>query len=231
MVPTARFAQLREQALDTKARLVVIDTAATCFAGNENDRAQVTGFVGNFLTKLAQDIDGAVLLNAHPSLTGLTSGDLRSGSTAWNNSCRSRWGLARPEGDDGKPVLDSLERILTRRKANAATTGDAITMEWRDGVFAVQQQFTAGTGHRKDQAESAFLAALEAKTGAGAHVSANSRAGNYAPKVLYNTPQARDFSKRELVEAMGNLLKRGCLRTQSYKHNYETHEELVRADK
>ena len=60
MVTTARFAQLRDEAMDIKARLVVIDTAATCFSGNESDRGQVTQFVGNALTKLAQDIDGAV---------------------------------------------------------------------------------------------------------------------------------------------------------------------------
>ncbi len=232
MVTTARFAQLRDEALDIKARLVVIDTAATCFSGNESDRGQVTQFVGNALTKLAQDIDGAVLLNAHPSLSGLASGDLRSGSTAWNNSCRSRWGLARPEDAEGKPILDSPERILTRRKANAASTGDEITMEWRDGVFTVPENFsTAGTGHRKDQAEAAFLAALDANIRAGLHVSQNSRAGNYAPKVLGNSPEGRDFNKRELTEAMGNLLKRGRLRTQSYQQNYQTHEELVRADK
>jgi RecA-family ATPase len=227
MTLTPRFDQLREQAMDTKSRLIVIDTAATCFSGNESDRGQVTQFVGNALTKLAQDIDGAVLLNAHPSLSGLASGDLRSGSTAWNNSCRSRWGLARPEDAEGKPILDSPERILTRRKANAASTGDAITMEWRDGVFLVPEKYTAGIGSRKDQAEQSFLAALQARKRDGLHVSPNTRAGNFAPKVLHTTPEARDFSVKELAEAMNNLLKRGCVRTQVYEHDYKTHEELV----
>jgi RecA-family ATPase len=173
--------------MDIKARLVVIDTAATCFSGNESDRGQVTQFVGTALARLAQDIDGAVLLNAHPSLSGLANGDLRSGSRAWNNSCRSRWGLTRPEDAEGKPILDSPERILTTRKANAASTGDTLTMGWRDGVFTVPENFsTAGTGHRKDQAEAAFLAALEANIRSGLHVNQNSRAGNYAPKVLCN---------------------------------------------
>jgi hypothetical protein len=102
-------------------------------------------------------------------------------------------------------------------------------MEWRDGVFTVPQKFTAGTGHRKDQAEAAFLAALEANIRAGLHVSQNSRAGNYAPRVLCNRPEARDFKRQELTEAMTNLLRRGGIRTQTYKHHYETHEELVSA--
>jgi RecA-family ATPase len=201
MTTTPRFAQLRDQALDTKTRLVVIDTASTCFGGNENDRSQVTQFVGTALTRLARDIDGSVLLNAHPSLSGIASGDIRSGSTAWNNSCRSRWSLTRPQDAEGKPILDSPERILTRRKANAASTGDAITMEWRDGVFVIPEKFSVGTGQRKDQAEGAFLAALEAKKRNGLHVSQNNRAGNFAPKVLHATPQARDFSAKELVSA------------------------------
>jgi RecA-family ATPase len=227
MVPTSRFAQLRDEAMDIKARLVVIDTAATCFSGNENDRGQVTQFIGTALTKLAQDIDGAVLLNAHPSLSGLASGDLRSGSTAWNNSCRSRLGLARPEDADGNPILDSPERILTRRKINTAPAGEAVTMEWRDGVFMVPGKFSVGAGSRKDQTEAAFVAALQAQHRAGLHVSANPRAGNYAPKILSNTPEGRDFSKRELIDAMGDMMKRGCLRTRPYKHNYEMHDELV----
>jgi hypothetical protein len=166
----------------------------------------------------------------HP-LAASQVGTVGPDRTAWNNSCRSRWSLTRPEDDEGKPILDSPERILTRRKANAASTGDAITMEWRDGVFLVPEQFSAATGNRKDQAEAAFLLALDARKRIGLHVSANERAGNFAPKILSNTPEGRDFSKRELSDAMGNLMKRGCLRTQSYKHNYETHEELVRADK
>jgi hypothetical protein len=71
------------------------------------------------------------------------------------------------------------------------------------------------------------LAALDAKKRDGLHVSQNNRAGNFAPKVLHTTPQARDFSAKELTEAMDNLLKRGRIRTQSYKHDYKTHEELV----
>jgi len=81
MMPTERFNQLRQCALDTRSRPVVIDTAATTFGGNDNDRSQVTQYVGSLLTKLAQEIDGAVLLNAHPSVSGIANGDLRSGST------------------------------------------------------------------------------------------------------------------------------------------------------
>jgi hypothetical protein len=100
-------------------------------------------------------------------------------------------------------------------------------MEWRDGVFLVPEKYTAGIGSRKDQAEQSFLAALQARKRDGLHVSPNTRAGNFAPKVLHTTPEARDFSVKELAEAMNNLLKRGSIRTQAYEHDYKTYEELV----
>jgi len=133
MLPTPRFRQLRECAMDTKARLVVIDTAATTFGGNENDRSQVTQYVGSLLTSLAQDIDGAVLLNAHPSVSGISNGDLRSGSTGWNNSARSRWAM-----------------------------GETLSLTWQEGAFVPTSTGGLASGNRKDAAEAAFLAALRA---------------------------------------------------------------------
>jgi RecA-family ATPase len=227
MMPTPRFRQLRECALDVRARLVVIDTAATTFGGNENDRSQVTQFVGSLLTSLAQDIDGAVLLNAHPSVSGINSGDLRSGSTGWNNSARSRWAMSRPVDDDGKPILDSSDRVLTRRKSNAAAAGETLALTWDEGVFVGKTAPGGmGAGTRKDAAEVAFLAALRV---AVRPVSSDSRMSNYAPKVLQATPQATDFRVPELAEAMRNMLGRGVLVIEEYKRDYKTGYRLAEA--
>ncbi len=224
LAPTPRLEQLREHALDIGAKLVVIDTAATTFGGNENDRAQVTSYVGTYLTRLAQDIDGAVLLNAHPSLSGMASGSQTSGSTAWNNSCRSRWALVRPDGEDGKPKLDSMERVLTRRKSNAAAAGETLSIEWRDGVFAVKA--TPGgsaSGTRKDAAEQAFMAGLLA---ASRPLSDSKNAGNFAPKIIHTTPQGRDFTTAELTEALRNLMSRGEIVVSEYEQNYRTFYQI-----
>lgn len=220
MLPTERFTQLRELAMDVRARLVVIDTAATTFGGNENDRSQVTTFVGTLLTKLAQDIDGAVLLNAHPSVSGIASGDLRSGSTGWNNSARSRWAMTRPAGEDGKPQLDSPERTLTRRKSNAAAAGETLSLTWDDGVFTAKSApFGMGAGSRKDAAEAAFLAALRASP---RPASDSIRASNYAPRMLHMMPMGADFSIPELAEAMRNLMARGRVAPVEYTDDYKT---------
>ena len=90
-----------EAALDLEARLVIVDTAADTFGGNENDRSQVRQFVSRALGSIAQKINGAVLLCAHPSRSGLSSGEGDGGSTGWSNAFRSRLYLRAPAIEDG----------------------------------------------------------------------------------------------------------------------------------
>jgi putative DNA primase/helicase len=70
-----------EAVLDLRARLVVIDTAADTFGGNENDRNHVRQFVQRALGQIALKIRGAVICCAHPSRAGLSTGVGDSGST------------------------------------------------------------------------------------------------------------------------------------------------------
>jgi RecA-family ATPase len=127
-VMTERFNDLSKAAKQFGAKLVLIDTAADTFGGSENDRAQVRQYIGNALTKMARDIGGAVLVNAHPSRNGMKDGGtMDSGSTGWSNSSRSRWALTRPVVQDGEPP-DPDARILTRMKANYSSIGDAIKL-------------------------------------------------------------------------------------------------------
>ena len=61
-------------AKDMGARLVILDTAADLFGGNENDRGQVRQFM-NALSRIAMKINGAVVLCAHPSRAGMSDRD------------------------------------------------------------------------------------------------------------------------------------------------------------
>ena len=69
--------------------LVILETAADLFGGNENDRGQVRSFLANCCSNIAIATGAAVLLCAHPSVAGLKSGEGSGGSTAWNNTLRS----------------------------------------------------------------------------------------------------------------------------------------------
>jgi RecA-family ATPase len=204
---TPRFNDLIKQAKDFGARLLIIDTAADTFGGNENDRAQVRQYIGNALAKAAREINGAVLVNAHPSRTGLSSGNLDGGSTGWNNSVRSRWSLARPVDEEGREMLTSAERILTRRKANYSSVGDTIKVTWQDGVLVAQQ--TAGgfldAVSKTLGAEAAFLGLLDKCEALGMSVSASKNAGNFAPRVFSKRSDAQGYTLREFDGAMSRL--------------------------
>lgn len=116
--------------------LLILDTLADFYAGNEISRPQVNYFVKTVLGGLIkrQKAKGhvlTVLLLGHPSVAGKSTGSGYSGSTAWNAAVRSRMYLSRPE--EGA----SDERILTRGKANYAKSGDetAIRLFYADGVL------------------------------------------------------------------------------------------------
>ena len=94
--------------------------------------AQATAFVG-LLKGLAGVCGSAVLLVAHPSLTGMSKGSGLSGSTSWNNSVRSRLYLDRIKDGDHEP--DPNRRRLTVLKANYGPAGAEIGLTWQDGVF------------------------------------------------------------------------------------------------
>jgi hypothetical protein len=109
--PTPLFERLLKAAIEIKPVLIVIDTSADVFAGNENDRSQVRQFVG-LLRRMAMGANAYVLVNSHPSLTGKKSGSGLSGSTGWHNSVRARayfTAVKTDKEDEPDPTLRRLE--------------------------------------------------------------------------------------------------------------------------
>jgi len=191
-------------------QLVVIDTAADVFAGNENIRPQVRQFIA-LGTRLARAIDGAVLLLAHPSQTGKTSGTGDGGSTAWSNSVRSRLYLKRPDAAGGNQP-DADIRVLSRLKANYAQAGAEITLRYSRGAFA--REGTAepdGDGYyRAKEIEQAFLSGMNELAAKNIRCNVHKGQANYAPKVLREkTRTAALYSEGDLEAAMNRLLRDG----------------------
>ena len=114
-------------------RLVIIDTAADVFAGDFMSTPHVRQFIKHALGGLCVRYGCAVLLVAHPSSSGMSSGDGSGFSTAWNNSVRSRLYLRRPKTEDGDAAKD--RRVLEVRKSNYAADGLAIPLIWSGGGF------------------------------------------------------------------------------------------------
>ena len=108
--------------------LVVIDTVADTFGGDEIRRAHARQFVQGVGGNIARAFDCAVLFAAHPSAAGISQGTGTGGSTAWSNTFRSRLYLTADK--DHKD-----QRQLSRMKANYAPTNAEMILAWEDGCF------------------------------------------------------------------------------------------------
>lgn len=138
MKRTAVWNALRDDAMRFGAKLLVVDTIADTFGGNEIDRSHVRQFVQACLGKLAQELGGAVLALGHPSKAGqAVGGDGTSGSTAWHASVRSRLYLTHAAKDKTGPM-----RRLENMKANYGAGGDVFMLKWTRGAFDVMSTKT-----------------------------------------------------------------------------------------
>ena len=224
---TGLYDKILEAALNFEAKLVVIDGAADTFGGNENDRQMVRQYIGVALTKMAREIDGAVVLLAHPSRSGLQGGDYSGGSTGWNNSVRSRISLAHAKDDASGPG-----RRLRREKSNYAGRHDEIQLVYGDGVLRPSRGSTAGVPQaRGEVATAVFLACLDEATTANRPVSDASRAGNYAPKTFARTPKAKaeGLTKEDFTHAMEALFSAGSITMQAYGKPSAGTRKIIRA--
>ena len=96
LAPTARWDELLEAVERIKPVALILDSRADVFGGNEVSRAQARAFIG-MLRSLAVGSRLAVILLAHPSLSGMSSGSGSSGSTHWRNAVRSALYLTKPD--------------------------------------------------------------------------------------------------------------------------------------
>jgi RecA-family ATPase len=199
---------------DIKPRLVAIDTVADTFLGDENNRSQVRQYV-SALRGLAVQFNCAVLLLAHPSLTGINTGSGMSGSTAWNNSVRSRMylkpGAARDSDDD-----DPNSRELELMKANYAQKGERLRLRWHNGLFVMEG--SVGSVERaaaENKIDGVFLSLLAKLEAHGMRVSPFP-SSTYAPKQFAAHPDAGSISKRAFEASMQRLLNTGRIHAATF---------------
>jgi hypothetical protein len=196
LAATSIFPKLESQAKALRPKLIVIDPSADVFGGDEINRAQVRKFV-SMLRALAMEIDCAVLLLSHPSLTGMNSGTGTSGSTAWNNSVRSRLYLE---------ILSPDTRVLKVVKANHGRVGEKIEMRWNDGIYVLDDGPDPVVENVVNgKTDAVFLELLAMFNEQDQNVSTKTGA-NYAPAKMALHPKAKGFTKRQLASSMQRLL-------------------------
>jgi RecA-family ATPase len=204
--PRPLFERLMKAAIEIKPVLIGIDTSADVFAGNENDRAQVRQFVG-MLRKLAMQANAYVIVNSHPSLTGINSGSGLSGSTGWHNSVRARAYLTTVKTDKDEEPDPTLRR-LDFKKNNYGPIARSIDLRWQCGVYVP----VGGIGSvdkmaKEHTADRLFTALLDRFNDQGRNVSEKAASKNYAPTVFGKETEAKKYGlkKADLEDAMRRL--------------------------
>ncbi|WP_171379720.1 bifunctional DNA primase/polymerase [Brucella pseudogrignonensis] len=223
MEPTPLWNAFAAEARVFRPVLITLDTAADLFGGDEVKRAQVRQFV-SMLRKLAIEISCAIILLAHPSVAGMQNGTGSSGSTAWNNSVRSRLYLTRP---DTKDDPDPDARVLKTMKTNYGKVGGEIKIRWEEGAFMLDDgKPSPAAGILHAHQEQTFLRLLSEINRTGQRVSA-SRSSTYAPTVMEGMPNAEGVDKKGFEAAMKRLFASDQIRVVMEGPQSKSRQRLV----
>lgn len=228
---TPLYQTIHNATQDFGAQLLVLDSLHDLFGGNENYRSQAQQFI-NKLRNIALDMDGAVVLCAHPSRSGLNDGSGTSGSTAWNNAVRSRFYLHRSEADDGEEP-DENARVISRKKSNYARRGEFLNLTWNDGVLIPLDSGSGGmvgTIERRN-AENVFLELLGLFERQNRPVSDSVHASNFAPKMFAKQPwtERQGFKRPDFERAMEALFSADEIKITEYGPPAKRRRRIIRS--
>jgi RecA-family ATPase len=211
MVPTKLFQMLDKAIAEMRPALVVLDTLADMFGGDEINRAQARQFVG-LLRGFCARYEVTIVLLAHPSLSGMASGSGSSGSTAWSNSVRSRLYLDRLREGTEEPDADL--RVLRTKKANYGKTGGEIKLRWVEGMFKLDSGPDSLVAMAaQSSAERTFLELLARYAAQGRSVS-ESPGSNFAPLKFSKEPACGSITKKGFESAMARLFAAGRIKVE-----------------
>lgn len=192
---------------DFKPGLVALDVLSALFGGEERSRTQTRQFA-NLLHRLTRRHGCAVLLLAHPSLTGMNTGTGSSGSTDWNNAFRSRLYFKTPKTEQGTEINKNL-RTFEGKKNNRGELGAPIDVEFKNGLF-VPVNIPGGLDKLAADAKinETFTALLKRFNAQGRNAS-DTKGTSYAPALFAKEPEGQAFHPKELEAGMVRLFKAG----------------------
>jgi RecA-family ATPase len=207
--PTLLYNQLLQAAGDIKPKMLGIASSANVFAGSEIDRTQTQQFVG-LLNCLALIATGAVVLIAHPSLTGISSDTGLSGTTQWHNAVRARFYLKGIKVEAGEQPENDLRELVFKKNQFGPMSAN-IVLRYQGGLFLPEAGVSSLDRAALEQvAEHVFLDLLKRFTTANRKVS--DRAGtNYAPAIFAREAEAKlaMLTSKSLEGAMRRLFATG----------------------
>jgi RecA-family ATPase len=202
IAPTPTFHALARSVMTIRPALLIVDSVAAVFGGNQNDRVQARTFVTMF-RRLARDAGGAIVLLDHPSLSGMNSGTGRGGNMDWSNVVRSRLYLRTVDEED------STFRELEVVKSNYGASGEKVRLRWEDGSFILKStQSTPQQAATFVKIDDLFLKLLDKRTVQGRRVYPTKGSG-YAPSVFATDPDAAGTTAKAFATSMERLFTDG----------------------
>jgi RecA-family ATPase len=239
LAKTKQYERMELSIKQIAPKLVIMESAADLFAGNEIDRSQVRKFV-SLLRELAIRYDCAIVLLSHPSVSGMASGSGMSGSTQWNNAVRSRMYFKVVKADKDDTFDDDAESIresgsdfreLQYLKNNRAKQGDKIRLVYTKGLFLPERQpAPADKAAQEFKADEIFMTLLRryANDGTGRTVGVKSGT-TYAPAVFAKERAARAarITKAMLLQAMDRLIEAKKIKSIEYGPPSKLRNKLV----
>ena len=225
--PTERMQWLADAVVRHKAEVVIIDNASDVFADNENDRTCVRGFM-RCLNTIAHGTGAAMLLLAHVDKAsvragaGLDSNSTFSGSTAWNNSARSRWAMVR----------DDNSIVVRHEKCNLGPLQEEIRLEF-DSAAKVFKRFgtvpatiLAQTVLRNGQ-RAGILKLLSQAENAGQRLSMKLRSNNNAYVILRKSQDFPRIGRDDFFSILYDMQREGLITEVEYTHDRKKHLRIA----
>lgn len=240
LAKTKQYERMELSIKQIAPKLVIMESAADLFAGNEIDRSQVRKFV-SLLRELAIRYDCAIVLLSHPSVSGMASGSGMSGSTQWNNAVRSRMYFKTVKADKDDTVDDndpdalketgSDFRELQYLKNNRAKQGDKIRLKYNNGLFLPEAQPTPlDKAAQETTSDQVFMTLLRKYETDGSGRTVGVKTGTtYAPALFAKEKEARAarVTKAMLLQAMERLLTAKKIRSIKYGPPSKERNKLV----
>jgi len=226
---TDRMQWLADKVVQHKADVVIIDNASDVFIANENDRAEVRGFM-RCLNMIAVGTNAAVLVLAHVdkasvrTTAGSDSNTTFSGSTAWNNSARSRWAMVK-SADDAEIILRHEKSNLGPLQQPIALAFDLTSKTLKLFGTTPGLQLAASVVHNAKRA--AILKMIAQELSNDNNLSMNANANNNIYKILNGDPlypprlKRKDFfvilRELEIENLIGHESYAKANRTKAYR--------------
>lgn len=214
---TERMQWLADKTVKHHADVVIIDNASDVFIDNENDRSAVRGFM-RCLNMIASTTGCAVLLLAHVDKAsvragaGLDSNSTFSGSTAWNNSARSRWAMVR---------TTDREILLKHEKCNLGPLQEELRLEF-DAGSKTFKRFGTIPGQQaaavvvRNSHRAAILRLINQAANAGQRLSMSAQANNNAYRVLQGDPQFPRVQRNEFFGMLFDMQREHLIEEVEY---------------